>query len=108
MNQMNQALKKQIIDYNQTMLKKNRFSHIKWSITYVVVKNKKAFHYRWKKYQFKNLKTYNKECASNLGIGSGRKNLLSKNDLITWCELNNIKCKKSLKYCEIVKLLLNM
>lgn len=57
--------------------------------------------YRWYKYNFKYLKKYNKECATNLGLGT--ENLLSKNDLLTWCEMNNIKCAKSTKYKDIVK-----
>lgn len=100
MNEMNQNLKKQIIyfkrkDLKHTILKQRQ-----------IINRLTGKRIIYNKYQFKYLKKYNKECASNLG--KGKKCLLSKNELIIWCELNNIKCKKSLKYCEIVKLLINI
>lgn len=65
-------------------------------------KNKKR--YNWYKYNLKYVKRYNKTCATNMGLG--KEQLLSKDDLLIWCEINGIKCAKSKKYCDIVKLLI--
>tara|TARA_R100000541_G_scaffold44152_2_gene51313 strand:- start:5013 stop:5291 length:279 start_codon:yes stop_codon:yes gene_type:complete len=59
---------------------------------------------RWYKYDFRFVKKYNNNCATNLGCG--KKQFLSKDDLLIWCEINNIKCAKSKKYSDIVKLLI--
>tara|TARA_R110000803_G_C11726917_1_gene289064 strand:+ start:107 stop:481 length:375 start_codon:yes stop_codon:yes gene_type:complete len=61
--------------------------------------------YRYYKYNLLNVKKYNSTNATNKNIH--KENLLSKNDLLLWCEINNIKCKKNLKYCDIIKLLMN-
>ena len=71
------------------------------------LRDEEGIDHSWFKYDFKYVKKYNKVCATNLGIGKKWGILLSKQQLINWCNLNNIKTKSSLKYCDIVKLLIN-
>lgn len=59
---------------------------------------------KWHRYDFRYVKKYNKENASNKD--NCKQKYLSKKELLEWCEINNIKCAKSKKYGDIVKLLM--
>ena len=59
---------------------------------------------QYHKFSFVNVKKYTKECATSK---DQKYNTLDKNALLKWCQLNNIKCKKSTKYKDIVHLLIN-
>lgn len=58
---------------------------------------------QYHKFSFINVKKYTKECATSKDMNF---DTLDKNALLMWCDLNNIKCKKSTKYKDIVDLLL--
>lgn len=51
-----------------------------------------------------NVKKYNKTNATSFNKNF---DTLSKKDLLFWCEMNEIKCAKSKKYSDIVKLLIS-
>lgn len=102
-NRMNTGLKNQIINFKKKEVSFNweNFHGTRHRETINLTTKKR---YSWYKYNFRFIKKYNNECATNLGCG--KKYLLSKKDLLIWCEINNIKCAKSKKYSNIVKLLI--
>lgn len=63
--------------------------------------------YFYKTFNFVNIKKKNKNGKiDNTNYNYGYCKLLNKNDLLIWAMMNNIKVKKSLKYFDIVKILL--
>ena len=60
---------------------------------------------QYHKFSFVNVKKYTKECATSKDQNF---NTLDKNALLKWCQLNNIKCKKSTKYKDILHLLIKL
>lgn len=99
---MNKELKDQIINFKKKQVVFNWENyHGTRRITRSIITKKR---YPWYKFNLRFIKKYNNEYATNLGIGKNQ--LLSKDDLLIWCEINNIKCAKSKKYSDIVKLLI--
>lgn len=100
---MNKELQDQIINFKKKeVLWKWENFHGKRHRQTINFATKKR--YKWYKYDFRFVKKYKNNCATNLGCG--KKQFLSKDDLLIWCEINNIKCAKSKKYSDIVKLLI--
>jgi hypothetical protein len=111
---INKQLKEQIIDFKRKYRNAHKYDNLTDKKTMEIFESNihstygfknNDIKYKYSYFTFLNVKKNLNGKTNNKGYDRGYLNLLNKEELLLWCVMNNIKVKKSLKYCDIVKVL---